>query len=106
MEYQPDEWRDLHSVQRDIVVILAFDAPATGREIDQTRESGTTTESTTYKHLSKLVSKQLITFDDPGPSVARTYSLTDDGRDLVRAAVVETGASLAGQIASEAREDD
>jgi len=106
VEYYPDRWTDLNATQRDICVILAFKGATTGRGISNTRDTGTMTESTTYKNLTALTRNGLVTFEDADPTAAREYRLTTAGAGVVRDAVVETGMDLAGIVDAEVAADD
>jgi len=96
MEYHPDAWTELNAVQRDILVVLAFDGPLNGQEIKNKR--GGCSNSTTYRNVEQLVATGHIKkTGDPG--YPRSHSLTPDGADLVREAVVETGVMLVAEVA-------
>lgn len=101
MEHYPDAWSELSAVQRDIMVILAYDGPLTGREVTSARGVTHCAESTTYRNIDHLVAEGYVRKGDKDRR-ARFYGLTPSGADLVRRAVVETGVDLVGRVAADA----
>lgn len=91
-----DDWRDLSTHQRDIIVTLAVVGGATGTRIHALRGRDADTEPTTHRNLSALRQRGLIESSAvDGDDRARENRLTEAGQELFARGVVgpavETG---------------
>ena len=87
----PAAWRELNANQRDILLALALDGPASGRGIfDRVGNvAGHQREMSTYRNLKPLEERGLLTRRERDGREDE-YDLPDDGNKLVdsfRAAV-------------------
>lgn len=87
----PDAWRELNATQRDILVLLAIDGGQTGGELNRLLGSTEPDSKVAYTNLEALRDAGLVERGEhPDHERYHANDLTDDGRALVRAAVVET----------------
>lgn len=81
----PDAWRSLSALQRDVLIVLAQDGPATGAAVNRALDRDYERRGPVHDTLQKLRAKGYVETepaDDPGE--AKTNELTDAGRDLLR----------------------
>jgi len=85
----PKEWHDLGPWQRDVLIALAVDGPATGYEIVG-RIDPTVTRAQAATPLDKLIEKGYVERDDP-EIVQKGYEnkLTTEGLALVHESIVQ-----------------
>lgn len=80
----PDDFRDLTGAQRDIMYSLAFDGPASGKEVFTRVGGGPGPEnrSSTYPMLKDLAARGLVEVE-PRDDRENEYRLTAEGDELV-----------------------
>ena len=84
------EWRNLKMTQRDVLVCLAVDGPASGVELDKKIGTGNETANTTQRNVQMLVDKGFIEHEQ-NPDDGRQWinRLTEKGERAVQAGVVD-----------------
>lgn len=80
----PTEWAKSNAIQRDILITLYLDGPATGARVHESRGEPPANESTTHRNLVALRERGLVEADtDDDDGRAYVNSLTDEGTRLV-----------------------
>ena len=82
----PDRWRALSALQRDVLVVLAQDAPATGADVNRALGREYAKRGPVHDTLQKLRAKGYVESeaDAENPGEAKTNTLTDAGLKLMR----------------------
>lgn len=83
----PDAWRKSNAIQREILIELYLEGPASGARIHELRGEPPSNESTTHRNIVALRERGLVesSDDDSLPGKGKQNSLTDEGRDVVDA---------------------
>jgi len=86
-----DDWQQLNSTQRDILVLLACDGPLTGSELHQRlRDGERSSKGSTHRMVRRLATETPFVGRESDPDDKRKYwnELTEEGRALIYRAVV------------------
>jgi predicted transcriptional regulator len=92
----PEAWHDLSGWERDVLVTLAVDGPATGYKIAE-RIDPTAQRSQSTEPLNKLIEKGFVKRNSPDvPQNGYTNKLTTEGLALVHESIVQPAIEIDG----------